>query len=193
MYTITTLRPLVPTTTTSAKALPYNSFMQLYKCIHYWFAMFIRIIGSWKDKQVKFIFKTFKCPKQHTSSRNNSVISCSTVTHGRILLSPPFLTQITTGYGPRTTLRSRTRLSVIKENLRKMATDSGTTVKFEGLGKTNFDTWKIHMMAQLTIKKLLKYVDGRLKRPKENAADPAVVKSVKNGTKTTKLPKQQFC
>uniref|UniRef100_T1J6N2 Uncharacterized protein n=1 Tax=Strigamia maritima TaxID=126957 RepID=T1J6N2_STRMM len=42
-------RHLVPTTTTSAKALPYNSFMQLYKCIHYWFAMFIRIIVSWKD------------------------------------------------------------------------------------------------------------------------------------------------
>uniref|UniRef100_T1IGQ8 Uncharacterized protein n=1 Tax=Strigamia maritima TaxID=126957 RepID=T1IGQ8_STRMM len=38
----------MPTTTTSAKALPYNSFMQLYKCIHYRFAMFIRIIGSWK-------------------------------------------------------------------------------------------------------------------------------------------------
>uniref|UniRef100_T1JL14 Uncharacterized protein n=1 Tax=Strigamia maritima TaxID=126957 RepID=T1JL14_STRMM len=48
MYTITTLRHLVPTTTTSAKALPFNSFMQLYKCIHYRFAMFIRIIGSWK-------------------------------------------------------------------------------------------------------------------------------------------------
>uniref|UniRef100_T1IM29 Uncharacterized protein n=1 Tax=Strigamia maritima TaxID=126957 RepID=T1IM29_STRMM len=45
-------RHLVPITTTSAKALPYNSFMQLYKCIHYWFAMFIRIIGSWKVKRL---------------------------------------------------------------------------------------------------------------------------------------------
>uniref|UniRef100_T1IHY3 ENPP1-3/EXOG-like endonuclease/phosphodiesterase domain-containing protein n=1 Tax=Strigamia maritima TaxID=126957 RepID=T1IHY3_STRMM len=43
----------MPTTTTSAKALPYNSFMQLYKCIHYGFAMFIRIIGSWKVKKFR--------------------------------------------------------------------------------------------------------------------------------------------
>uniref|UniRef100_T1IKQ2 CCHC-type domain-containing protein n=1 Tax=Strigamia maritima TaxID=126957 RepID=T1IKQ2_STRMM len=70
-----------------------------------------------------------------------------------------------------------------------MTTDSGTTVKFEGLGKTNFDTWKIHMMAQLTIKKLLKYVDGRSERPKENAADPAVVKSVEKWDKNDEIAK----
>uniref|UniRef100_T1J721 BTB domain-containing protein n=1 Tax=Strigamia maritima TaxID=126957 RepID=T1J721_STRMM len=47
----------MPTTTTSAKALPNNSFMQLYKCIHYRFAMFIRIIGSWK--LLKYVYTTF--------------------------------------------------------------------------------------------------------------------------------------
>uniref|UniRef100_T1J5V1 Uncharacterized protein n=1 Tax=Strigamia maritima TaxID=126957 RepID=T1J5V1_STRMM len=44
-------------------------------------------------------------------------------------------------------------------------------------------------MTQLTIKKLLKYVDGKTKRPTKYATDPAVVKSVKKWDENDEIAK----